>query len=109
MDHRVFRLATRGQCIKEKKPDCFEHIFCFELQCASIVVLLCTAICWKSKDAVVHYWTENCELKVIESGVTCSLFVILIIIFHSIYLFIYRTIILYIYHYLHLEIYHAII
>ena len=44
---------------KRKKLDCFEHnhIFCFKLQCASIVVLLCTALWWKSKDAVVH-----CEL-----------------------------------------------
>ena len=57
MDHRVFQFATRGQCIKGKKLDCFEHnhIFCFKLQCASIVVLLCTAIWWKSKDAVVHF------------------------------------------------------
>ena len=54
MDHRVFRFATRGQCIKGKKLDCFEHKFCFKLQCASIVVLLCTAIWWKSNDAVVH-------------------------------------------------------
>ena len=56
MEHRVFQFATRGQCIKEKKLDCFEHnhIFCFKLQCASIVVLLCSAIWWKSKDAVVH-------------------------------------------------------
>ena len=56
MDHCVFRFATRGQCIKEKKLDCFEHnsIFCFKLQCASIVVLLCTAIWWKLKDTVVH-------------------------------------------------------
>ena len=56
MDHRVFQFATRGQCINGKKLDCFEHnhIFCFKLQCASIVVLLCTAIWWKSKDAVVH-------------------------------------------------------
>ena len=56
MDHWVFQFATRGQCIKEKKLDCFEHnhVFCFKLQCASIVVLLCTAIWWKSKDAVVH-------------------------------------------------------
>ena len=55
MDHRVFRIATRGHCIKEKKLDCFEHnhVFCFKLQCASIV-LLCTAIWWKLKDAVVH-------------------------------------------------------
>ena len=55
MDHRVFQFATRGQCIKGKKLDCFEHnhVFCFKLQCASIVVLLCTAIWWKSKDAVV--------------------------------------------------------
>ena len=31
MDHRVFQFATRGQCIKGKKLDCFEHnhIFCF--------------------------------------------------------------------------------
>ena len=30
MDHRVFRFATRGQCIKGKKLDCFEHnhVFC---------------------------------------------------------------------------------
>ena len=57
MDHRIFQFATRGQCIKGKKLDCFEHnhIFCFKLQCASIVVLLCTAIWWKLKDAVVHY------------------------------------------------------
>ena len=56
MDHRVFRFATRGQCIKGKKLDCFEHnhIFCFKLQCAGIVVLLYTAIWWKSKDVVVH-------------------------------------------------------
>ena len=54
MDHRVFWFATRGQCIKGKKLDCFEHKFCFKLQCASIVVLLCTAIWWKLKDAVVH-------------------------------------------------------
>ena len=49
MDHRVFRFATRGQCIKGKKLDCFEHnhVFCFKLQCASIVVLLCTAIWWQ--------------------------------------------------------------
>ena len=56
MDHCVFRFATGGQCIKGKKLDCFEHnhVFCFKLQCASIVVLLCTAIWWKSKDVVVH-------------------------------------------------------
>ena len=56
MDHRVSRFATRGQCIKGKKLDCFQnnHVFCFKLECASIVVLLCTAIWWKSKDAVVH-------------------------------------------------------
>ena len=56
MDHRIFRFATRGQCIKGKKLDYVEHnhVFCFKLQCASIVVLLCTAIWWKSKDAVVH-------------------------------------------------------
>ena len=41
MDHCIFQFATRGQCIKGKKLDCFEqkHIFCFKLQCASIVVL----------------------------------------------------------------------
>ena len=57
MDHRIFRFATIGQCIKGKKLDCFEHnhVFCFKLQCASIVVLLCTAILWKLKDAVVHW------------------------------------------------------
>ena len=51
MDHCVFRFATRWQCIKGKKLDCFEHnhIFCFNLECASIVVLLCTAIWWKIK------------------------------------------------------------
>ena len=56
MDHRVFQFATRGQCIKGKKLDCFEHnhVFWFKLQCASIVVLLGTAIWWKLKDAVVH-------------------------------------------------------
>ena len=56
MDHRVFQFATRGQYIKGKKLDCFEqnHVFCFKLQCASIVVLLFTAIWWKSKDVVVH-------------------------------------------------------
>ena len=49
MDHRIFQFATRGQCIKGKKLDCFEHkhIFCFKLQCASIVYLLCTAIWWQ--------------------------------------------------------------
>ena len=59
MDHCVFRFATRGQCIKEKKLDGFEHnhVFCFKLQCASIVVLLCTAIWWKLKDTVVHWTT----------------------------------------------------
>ena len=52
MDHCVFRFATRGQCTKGKKLDCFEcnHVFCFKLQCASIVVLLCTAIWW----SIVH-------------------------------------------------------
>ena len=42
---------------KGKKLDCIEHnhVFCFKLQCASIVVLLCTAIWWKLKDAVVHW------------------------------------------------------
>ena len=41
---------------KRKKLDCFEHnhVFCFKLQCASIVVFLCTAIWWKLKDTVVH-------------------------------------------------------
>ena len=60
MDYRVFQFATRGQCIKGKKLDCFEHnhIFCFKFQCASIVVLLCTAIWWKSKNAVVHLKME---------------------------------------------------
>ena len=49
MDHHVFRFATRGQCIKRKKLDCFEHnhVFYFKLQCASIVVLLWTAIWWQ--------------------------------------------------------------
>ena len=61
MDHRVFQFATRGQCIKGKKLDCFEHKFCFKLQCASIVVLLCTAIWWKSKDMVVH-WERRIEI-----------------------------------------------
>ena len=57
MDYRVFQFATRGQCIKGKKLDCFEHnhIFCFKFQCASIVVLLCTAIWWKLKNAVVQW------------------------------------------------------
>ena len=61
MDHRVFQFATRGQCIKGKKARLFEHnhVFCFKLQCASIVVLLCTAIWWKSKDAVVHWRQKN--------------------------------------------------
>ena len=70
MDHRVFRFATRGQCIKGKKLDCFEknHVFCFKLQCASIVVLLCTAIWWKSKDMVVH-WSKISKLdKIAEIG-----------------------------------------
>ena len=57
MDHCDFWFATRGQYIKGKKQDCFvhNHIFCFKLRCASIVVLLCTATWWKSKDAVVHW------------------------------------------------------
>ena len=57
MDHRVFRFATRGQCTKWKKLNCFEdnHRFCFKLQYARIVVLLCTAIWLKLKDVVVHY------------------------------------------------------
>ena len=63
MDHRVFRFATRGQCIKGKKLDCFEHKFCFKLQCASIVVLLCTAIWWKSKDAVVHLHNKDFDIS----------------------------------------------
>ena len=70
MDHRVFRFATRGQCIKGKKLDCFEknHVFCFKLQCASIVVLLCTAIWWKSKDMVVN-WSKISKLdKIAEIG-----------------------------------------
>ena len=59
-----FQLTTRGQCIKGKKLDCFEHnsIFCFKLQCASIVVLLGTAIWWKLKDAVVHWQTPKCNV-----------------------------------------------
>ena len=59
MEHHVFQFATRGQCIKGKKLDCFEHkhIFCFKLQCANIAVLLCTAIWWKSNYAVVH-WSD---------------------------------------------------
>ena len=59
MHHCIFRFATRGQCIKGKKLDCFEHKFCFKLQCASIVVLLCTAIWWKSKHAVVHFFSKK--------------------------------------------------
>ena len=56
MYHHVFRFATRGPCLNGKKLDGFEHnhIVCLKLQCDSIVVLLCTAIWWKSKDAVVH-------------------------------------------------------
>ena len=39
MDHRVFRFATRGQCIKGKKLDCFEHnhVFCFKLHCCPLM------------------------------------------------------------------------
>ena len=48
MDHRVFRFATRGQCIKGKKARLFwTHTHIFKLQCASIVYLLCTAIWWQ--------------------------------------------------------------
>ena len=82
MDHGVFPFATRGQCIKGKKLDCFEHnhVFCFKLQCASIVVLLCTAIWWKLKYAVVHsqqsethislakhLWATRCNLDSVYS------------------------------------------
>ena len=74
LTHRIFWFATRGQCIKGKKLDCFEHnhIFCFKLQCASIVVLLCTAIWWKLKDAVVHCvlwqdWVKNRVMQVVRS------------------------------------------
>ena len=67
MDHHVLQFATRGQCINGKKLDCFEHnhVFCFKLQCASIVVLLCTAIWWKSKDAVVHKATSSRKLRLL--------------------------------------------
>ena len=39
MDHCVFRFATRGQCIKGKKLDRFEHnhIFCFKFQCCTFM------------------------------------------------------------------------
>ena len=59
-----FNLPPEGSALKENKLDCFEHkhIFCFKLQCASIVYLLCTALWWKSKDAVVH-----CHLKKTET------------------------------------------
>ena len=51
---------------KGKKLDCFEHnhVFCFKLQCASIVVLFCTAIWWKLKEAVVHYMTTSLDSHV---------------------------------------------
>ena len=56
-----FDLPPEGSAKKEKKLDSFEHnhIFWFKLQCASIVVLLCTAIWWKSKDAVVHCRSQD--------------------------------------------------
>ena len=44
-----FNLSPEGSAWKENKLDCFEHkhIFCFKLQCASIVYLLCTALWWQ--------------------------------------------------------------
>ena len=65
MDHRIFQFATRGQSIKGKKLDCFHHnqVFCFKLQYASIVVLLCTAIWWKLKNAVVHWLIFTSRIK----------------------------------------------
>ena len=46
-----FDLPPEGSTKKENKLDCFEHehIFCFKLQCASIVYLLCTALWWQIK------------------------------------------------------------
>ena len=38
------------------------HIL-FKLQCASIVVLLCAALWWKSKDGVVYCHERKCYLK----------------------------------------------
>ena len=68
MDHRVFQFPPDGSAYKEKKLDCFEqnHAFCFKLQCASIVVLLCTAIWWKSKDAVVHCEKSDHETAIVQ-------------------------------------------
>ena len=60
----LFSIDHQRAVHKRKKLDCFEHnsIFCFKLQCASIVVLLGTAIWWKLKDAVVHWQTPKCNV-----------------------------------------------
>ena len=54
----VIRYYSLWMYYKENKLDYFEHkhIFCFKLQCSSIVYLLCTGD--KSKDVVVH-----CEMN----------------------------------------------
>ena len=39
MDHRVFRFATRGQCIKGKKLDSCEHNHVFCLNCNVLALL----------------------------------------------------------------------
>ena len=66
MDHHDFRFAIRGQCIKGKNLDCFEHnhVFCFKLHCASIVVLLCTAIWWQIESCGGPLFARNQSLSI---------------------------------------------
>ena len=69
MDHCVFRFATRGQCLKGKKLDCFEHnhVFRFKLQCASIVILfaLPSGGNRKTQWSIVFYTVEQGQIRLL--------------------------------------------
>ena len=84
MDHCTFDLPPEGSAKKENKLDCFEHkhIFCFKLQCAGIVYLLCTAIWWQikrrsgplHKDKLVYNLLLNDDLLLVntQQHMTCN-------------------------------------
>ena len=65
-----FDLPPEGSAQKENKLDCLEHmhIFCFKLQCASIVYLLRTALWWQIKrrrgplKLTLNYVTEKLKI-----------------------------------------------
>ena len=63
MDHHVFRFATRGQCIKGKKLDCFEHnhIFCFNCN----VLALLSFYALPSGGNQKTRWSINCNIVLI--------------------------------------------